>query len=366
MWRLATHLATEDTMETDLVRRLGAEALGTFILTFFGGAAVVAAILHSVDTGVLAPLAFGLALFTAVNVVGSTSGAHVNPTVTLSLALRGRFPWNGVVPYVLAQTIGGIVAGFLLYFTFGHLGVKAGLATTHIATVPFGGHAAVAALLAEALGTFLLCFTVISATDPNRESTAGAPAAIGLSLAVGIFALGGVSGGGFNFARTLGPELVLWFAHGSTAWSHIWVYLAGPVIGAVVAAYLHRAFPLGSPSPAAPEEPVLKPDLKSAIIETKPVPATDAVVVDAARDDAVLFDSVEVDAVEVDAVEVEVDSVTVDSVTVDEVVATEAVAEVATAVKTAPAKTTPAKVTAARTTPARTAKATPRQKNGGR
>jgi glycerol uptake facilitator protein len=226
-------------MAIPFARRLAAEAVGAFILTFFGGAAAIMATGNPV-AGLLVPLAFGLSLFTAINLVGPISGAHVNPTVTLALALRGRFAWRDVPAYCVAQLVGGLVAGAVLFFTYGNQGVHAGLGTTH---VPAGASTRVllACLLAEALGTFLLASAVIALTDSKRGGTAPVATGIGLSLAVSLMAFGGLTGGSFNFARTLGPEIANALAHGTTDWPHIWIYLLGPVLGAFAAAYLNRA-----------------------------------------------------------------------------------------------------------------------------
>jgi glycerol uptake facilitator len=223
-------------------RRLGAEALGTLILTLFGGATVIVAAANGFAANLLGPLAFGFALLIAVAVVGPVSGAHVNPLVTLALAVRGRFPWVEVPAYWIAQLVGGIVAGALLFFTFGqHVGITLGnLAMTNIAAHA-SGQAVWSAILAEALGTFILCYTVLSLTDPDREPGIPVALGIGLSLAVGAMAFGGVAGGSFNFARTFGPDFVAWLAGAKGVWSHLWIYLVGPAVGAVVAAYLNRA-----------------------------------------------------------------------------------------------------------------------------
>src|ERR1051326_597175 len=129
-------LNAEDPMTNVSARRLGAEALGTLILTMFGGATVILAANTGFAANLLGPLAFGLALMTAINVIGPISGGHVNPLVTLSLAVRGRFPWAEVPAYWVAQLVGGIVAGALLFFTFGqHAGITVGgLAMTNIAS----------------------------------------------------------------------------------------------------------------------------------------------------------------------------------------------------------------------------------------
>jgi glycerol uptake facilitator protein len=223
-------------------RRLGAEALGALILTLFGGAAVIVAAASGFAPNLLGPLAFGFALLTAVSVVGPVSGGHVNPFVTLAFAVRGRFPWAEVPAYVIAQLVGGIVAGALLFFTFGqHTGITLGhLAMT---SVPAGVSTQViwSALLAEALGTFLLCYAVLSLTDPDRDQLIPVALGIGLALATGALAFGGVTGGSFNFARTFGPDFVAWLAGAPGVWAHLWIYLLGPAVGAVAAAYLNRA-----------------------------------------------------------------------------------------------------------------------------
>jgi glycerol uptake facilitator protein len=118
--------------------------------------------------------------------------------------------------------------------------VKVGLATNHV-PLTASTKVLLSCLLAEAFGTFLLASAVIALTDPKRGGTASVATGIGLSLTVGLLAFGGLTGGSFNFARTFGPELVNALAHGTADWKHIWIYLLGPVIGAVAAAYLNRA-----------------------------------------------------------------------------------------------------------------------------
>ncbi len=234
-------------MNDTVARRLGAEVLGTMILVLFGGAAAL-----SLPGG----LAFGLALFIAVLVVGNISGAHVNPTVTLALALRGRFAWRDVPGYVVAQLVGGTLAALLLFLTYGHQGTKDGQFATHLAPQATSGTHLIAAVLLEALGTFLLCYTVISLTDPRRTGNFPLAFGIGLALGVGALAAGPVTGGSLNFARTFGPELMLSLTNGTAQWSHIWVYLVGPVIGSAVAAYLNAWM---TPDVVAEAEPVVAP-----------------------------------------------------------------------------------------------------------
>jgi len=232
-------------MNNAVARRLGAEVLGTLILVFFGGAAVLS------QAPLPGGLLFGLALVIAILVVGPISGAHVNPTVTLALALRGRFAWRDVPGYIAAQLIGATAAAALLFASFGNTGVKAGLAATHIAPQADHGKYLIAAVLVEALGTFLLCYTVITLTDPRRTGPTPVAFGIGFALAVGAMAAG-ITGGSLNFARTFGPELMLSFTNGAAQWGHIWVYLIGPVIGSAVAAYLNAWMSPDTVEEAAP------------------------------------------------------------------------------------------------------------------
>jgi len=249
------HAAT--LMNTVPIRRLIAEVLGTTILVGIGCAGALSA-------GGLTPLVFGLALAIAVLVVGPVSGAHVNPTVTLALALRGRFPWREVPAYVVAQLIGGFIGALLVFLAYGHTGALAGLGATHINQAASSGTHLVGALIAEAIGTFLLCYTVIALTDPERTGVVPVAFGIGFSLAAGAFAFGALTGGSFNFARTFGPELVLAIGGGKPEWGHLWVYLVGPVIGSAIAAYLNtwlsahaaaaKAAPASTPATSAPRQ----------------------------------------------------------------------------------------------------------------
>src|SRR5262245_10158797 len=110
-------------MSPNLVQRLSAEALGTLLLVFFGTAAALAATAGAFGTA----LAFAIALTLVVWMFGGMSGAHVNPTVTIALAVRGRFPWRDVPGYVLAQVVGGVLAGLLAWAVYGKAGITAGL-----------------------------------------------------------------------------------------------------------------------------------------------------------------------------------------------------------------------------------------------
>ena len=173
-------------------------------------------------------------------------GAHVNPAVTIGLAVTRRFPWMYVPAYVAAQFVGSVSAVLVIWYvngpparSIGHLG----------ATQPSAGIGAARVLVAEGVVTFLLVLVVISvATDP-RVPRAGAAVAIGLALSVAIFIAGPISGGGVNPARALGPMVV---AARFTDW---WAYILGPIVGGTAATVLYEkvlcrgAVPaLGSPA----------------------------------------------------------------------------------------------------------------------
>ena len=227
----------------DLPRRLVAEAIGTEILIFFGASAIVAAASAGGDTPGYAPLigialAHALALATAIHAFGATSGAHLNPAVTIGLAAVRRFPAAEVGPYAAAQLAGGTAGALLVIAVFGSDAVDlgAGGATVVADGVSFGQ-----AVVAEVVGTFLLV-TAIMALAVDRRAPAGwAPLGIGLALAAGILAVGPLTGASFNPARTFGPLLSNGLFGGDPQWSDLPVYLIGPILGALLAVFAYDA-----------------------------------------------------------------------------------------------------------------------------
>ncbi|RSM85225.1 glycerol transporter [Kibdelosporangium aridum] len=224
-------------MDTALFRRLTAELVGTAILCLFGiGAAVSITASGTGPSGLLiVALAHGLALAVAIYAFGATSGGHFNPTVTLALASRGRFAWREVPAYLLAQLLGGILAAALVYAAYAGTAIDSGLgATTFGQDVGFGQ-----ALVAEAIGAFILVTAVfalaVSPTAPKGVAALG----IGLALATQIMVFGPLTGASVNLARTLGPDTVLSLAGATVAWSQLILYLVAPLIGGLAAAFLH-------------------------------------------------------------------------------------------------------------------------------
>jgi len=200
-----------------------AELIGTAALVFVGaGAAAAGAGLVGVA------LAHGLILAGVAYAYGPLSGAHVNPAVTLAVALRGRLSWTNALVYWLAQFAGAILAAAALWFVFG--GASSGLG----ATLPAAGVTPTQAVVVEALLTFLLANAVLH-TAERKSGTPFAGLAIGLTLAAAILMGGALTGASLNPARTLGPALF------TSTLSVFWIYLVGPAAGAGLAALAYRA-----------------------------------------------------------------------------------------------------------------------------
>lgn len=214
-----------------------AEAIGTFLLVLVGTAVATAAILGKGTAGpaynsLAVGLSFGLVLVPIVGSLGQISGAHVNPAVTIGLAVAGKFPWRNVVPYAIAQLAGAIVAALVVWAAYGH----GAYFDSHLgAPAPVNGASGLQVLLVEALIAFLLVFTVISTTTDARVPPGTAAIAIGFALAAGVLLGGPVSGGAGNPARALGPMIV---AGTFPVWLY---YVLGPIIGGVLAALVFRS-----------------------------------------------------------------------------------------------------------------------------
>ena len=216
-----------------------AELIGTFILVYTGTAVVVAAVLERPITGLpydslAIPLAFGLVLVALVAALGHVSGAHLNPAITLGLAVTRKFPWNFVPAYIGAQLLGAILAAFATWITFGaEARNQVGLASP--ATGPGVGF--LQAVLVEIFITFILVFVVISVATDDRAPAGVAPIAVGSALAAAIFIGGPTTGAAVNPARALGPIIVAW-----NNWDVALIYIIGPIIGGILAAVLYDSF----------------------------------------------------------------------------------------------------------------------------
>ena len=212
-----------------------AEFIGTFFLVLTIGCTGVGA-----GAGVIAPLAIGAALMVMVFAGGHISGAHYNPAVTLGVLIRGKVNGADVVPYMVAQLTGAMMAALAVKF------LRAGVAVTPI--TPHVGPA----LLAEFLFTFALVYVVLNAA--TAEGTSGNSfygLAIGMTVMTGAFAVGDISGGAFNPAVALGICLL-----GISSWANIWIYLLADFTAAVLAAVIFQLInPRMQITPIATDEP---------------------------------------------------------------------------------------------------------------
>ncbi len=224
-----------------LQKRLVAEAIGTFWLVFGGcGSAVLAATYPDLGIGFLGvALAFGLTVLTMAYAIGHISGCHLNPAVTVGLATGRRFPWNEVIPYVVAQLVGAVVASTVLYvIASGKSGfsASAGFAANGYGEHSPGGYTVTAALLAEVVLTFMFLMIILGATD-TRAPAGFAPIAIGLGLTL-IHLIGiPVTNLSVNPARSTGPAL---FA-GAWAIGQLWLFWVAPLVGAWLAGLVYPA-----------------------------------------------------------------------------------------------------------------------------
>jgi aquaporin Z len=199
------------------------EFVGTFFLVFTIGCSVL------VGTP-MAPLAIGASLMVMVYMGGHISGAHYNPAVSLGLVLRGSFAASEYGAYVVAQLLGAIVASLAVWLVTGRTFVPA----------PAMGASIVAALLVEILYTTALVLVVMNvATAPATAGNSFYGLAIGFTVGAGAFAGGPISGGAFNPAVGLGPALIHAII-GRGSITHVWLYIVGPCIGAVVAASIFK------------------------------------------------------------------------------------------------------------------------------
>ena len=225
-------------MDASLSRRLVTEAVGTGLLILFGPGSVVAALalgdgaLDYAGLGIIG-LSFGLVVAVVIYAFGSTSGAHINPAVTVALAATRRFPWREVAPYVAAQLVGAVLGGLLVVAAFGSASVD----VSNVGSVSFGpGVGYPRAILVEALGTFLLMLTIMAMAVDKRAPAGWAGLMIGLSVTCVVVVLGPLTGAAINPARAFGPFVAASLVGGDVPWSQWPAYVAGSVLGALVAA----------------------------------------------------------------------------------------------------------------------------------
>ncbi|HTU01784.1 MAG TPA: aquaporin Z [Candidatus Sulfotelmatobacter sp.] len=239
-----------------LMKRAAAELVGTFWLVLGGcGSAVLAAAFPKVGIGLLGvALAFGLTVVTMVYALGHISGGHLNPAVSVGLAVARRFPARELPHYIIAQVVGGILAAAVLYLiASGTSGfeVSAGFASNGYGEHSPGGYSLLAGLLCEVVMTCGFLVVILGATD-KRAPVALAPLAIGLALTLIHLVSIPVTNTSVNPARSTGPAL---FA-GGWALAQLWAFWVAPIVGAVIAGFLYPWLAGGrTEAPAASTEP---------------------------------------------------------------------------------------------------------------
>ncbi len=223
------------------MKAYGAEAVGTFWLVLGGcGSAVLAAAFPEVGIGLHGvALAFGLTVLTMAYAIGHISGCHLNPAVSVGLCVAGRFDAKHLLPYVVAQVVGAVVAGAVLFaIASGAAGfdVSGGFASNGYGAHSPGGYSLQAALLTEVVMTAFFLLIIIGATD--RRAPAGfAPIAIGLGLTLIHLVSIPVTNTSVNPARSTGVALFV----GDWALAQLWLFWVAPIVGAVVGAGIYRA-----------------------------------------------------------------------------------------------------------------------------
>ena len=244
-----------------LVGELSAEVLGTFTLIVFGVGVVAQTVLTPFSAGAQSiHWAWGLGVVMGVYVAGGISGAHINPAVTLALALRRGFPWGKVGPYMLAQLIGAFLAALVVrwnfYEAFNKFDPAKGFKSQVVFNTypnnanPYANISQLGALRDQIIGTAMLVLLVLAIIDARNMAPASnmAPFIIGLAVVAIGMAIGAAAGYAINPARDLGPRLAAWVTGWSGAFNdqrgdfYAWVPIIGPFIGGALGAYVYDWF----------------------------------------------------------------------------------------------------------------------------
>ena len=223
------------------MKQYGAEFFGTFWLVLGGcGSAVLAAAFPGVGIGLHGvSLAFGLTVLTMAYAIGHISGCHLNPAVSIGLWAGGRFPANKLLPYIVAQVLGGIVAGGVLYLiASGKAGfdVAGGFASNGYGEHSPGGYSLLAALVCEVVMTMMFLIVILGATDA-RAPQGFAPLPIGLCLTLIHLISIPVTNTSVNPARSTAVAVYV----GGWATGQLWLFWVAPIIGALLGAVAYRA-----------------------------------------------------------------------------------------------------------------------------
>lgn len=227
-------------------QKLAAEAIGTAFLVFVGVGSVPATLIVNgdapftmADLGMIS-LAFGTIVIATVYALGHIGGNHINPAVTVGLAVTGKFPWRDVPAYLGAQLVGAVIGAGAIIAVLGQKASDVGLGVaTYADTVSVAQ-----AFSAEFVGTFILVFTIFGVI--HHKAPAGfAGLAIGLVVFAAIIPVAPTTGASINPARTTGPMLVQQIAGGTVQWEQLPVYLAAELLAGIVAALAYTALVKG-------------------------------------------------------------------------------------------------------------------------
>jgi aquaporin Z len=222
------------------MKKYGAEFFGTFWLVLGGcGSAVLTAAFPNVGIGLLGvALAFGLTVLTMAFAIGHISGCHLNPAVSIGLWAGGRFPGKEVLPYIISQVLGAILAGCVLYVIAtgkAAFDVSGGFAANGYEAHSPGGYSLVAALVTEIVMTMMFLLIIMGATD-KRAPQGFAPIAIGLGLTLIHLISIPVTNTSVNPARSTGVALFV----GGWAVAQLWLFWLAPIAGAILGATIYR------------------------------------------------------------------------------------------------------------------------------
>ena len=235
-----------------------AELIGTMLLILLGNGVVANVVLKGTkgnNSGwIVITAGWAFAVFVAVTVAGPISGAHLNPAVTIGLAIAGKFAWSQVASYIIAQLLGAMLGAFLVWlFHKDHFTITEdeGGKLACFSTGPAISNT-VSNMIGEIIGTFVLIFVIFYLAGPELSMSSATDVKIGLgsigALPVAILvwaiglSLGGTTGYAINPARDLGPRIMhSILLKGSSDWSYAWIPVVAPIIGATIAAYLYMA-----------------------------------------------------------------------------------------------------------------------------
>jgi aquaporin NIP len=207
-----------------MLKRLSGEFLGTFSLVFCGTGAIV---INQESGGIIThpgiAMVFGLIVMAMILSCGHISGAHINPAVSIALSIAKRFKWSSVIPYILAQVSGAMLASLILHFLFpknDFLG----------ATIPKGSD--IQSFVLEMILTFLLMLVILTSTTKRDHSLLAPALAIGGTVGLEALFAGPVCGASMNPARSLGPAVI------GNHYQSIWIYILAPLLGAVLGSFV--------------------------------------------------------------------------------------------------------------------------------